>query len=180
MIWFLLALLLGVFLWAVLAYNRLVAQRNSVAEAWAGVDVQLTRRHDLVPNLVETVKGYSRHEVDTLKDVTRLRGQDRPSAAQAGSDESRLSQQLIRLFALAEDYPELKADKNFQQLHQSLVDIENDLQFSRRYYNGSVRDMNNLVESFPSMIIARLFSFLPEEFFEVELASHGVAPLVEL
>ena len=166
--------------WAVWTYNRLVRMRNQVDEAWAGIDVQLQRRHELVPNLVATVKGYMKHESSVLERVTRLRGDPEMERAERASQESGLSRSIGRLFALAEDYPELKASEGFRQLHSSLVEIEEHLQYSRRYYNGSVRDNNNLVEGFPSMFIARAFSFRPAVFFEVELASQRAAPEIDL
>lgn len=166
--------------WAVWTYNRLVRLRNQVDEAWAGIDVQLQRRHELVPNLVATVKGYMKHESGVLERVTRLRGNPEMKREERASQESGLSRSIGRLFALAEDYPELKASEGFSQLHESLVEIEEQLQYSRRYYNGSVRDNNNLVEGFPSMLIARSFSFRPAVFFEIELASQRVAPDIDL
>ena len=166
--------------WAVWTYNRLVRLRNQVDEAWAGIDVQLQRRHELVPNLVATVKGYMQHESGVLERVTRLRGDPEMKREERASQESGLSRSIGRLFALAEDYPELKASEGFSQLHESLVEIEEQLQYSRRYYNGSVRDNNNLVEGFPSMLIARGFSFRPAVFFEIELASQRAAPDIDL
>ena len=166
--------------WAVWTYNRLVRLRNQVDEAWAGIDVQLQRRHELVPNLVATVKGYMQHESGVLERATRLRGDPEMKREERASQESGLSRSIGRLFALAEDYPELKASEGFSQLHESLVEIEEQLQYSRRYYNGSVRDNNNLVEGFPSMLIARGFSFRPAVFFEIELASQRAAPDIDL
>jgi LemA protein len=161
-------------------YNRLVRQRNRVSEAWAGIDVQLQKRHELVPNLVETVRGYSRHESGVLEKVTRLRGANPGPSSELAEGESSLSRSIGRLFALAEDYPDLKASENFGQLHASLVEIEDQLQFARRYYNGTVRDNNTLVESFPSNLVAGWFRFRGAEFFEIELASHREAPGVQL
>jgi LemA protein len=166
--------------WSVWTYNRFVRLRNQVAEAWAGIDVQLQRRWDLVPGLVETVKGYMQHESGVLERVTHLRQHADMAVGQRSGEESGLSRSIGRLFALAEDYPELKADAGFRQLHESLVMIEEQLQYARRYYNGSVRDNNNLVEGFPSLLIARLFGFPAADFFEVELASQRAAPAVEL
>jgi len=178
--WFLLFALAALLGWAAWTFNRLVRLRNQVKEAWAGIDVQLQRRYDLVPGLVATVKGYMQHESSVLERVTRLRGhQDMPLEQRAG-EESGLSRSIGRLFALAEDYPELKASEGFQQLHRSLVEIEEQLQYARRYYNGSVRDNNNLVEGFPSLLIARLFGFRQAGFFEIELASQRAAPVVAL
>jgi len=178
--WFIAIALLALLGWAVWTYNRFIRLRNQVAEAWAGIDVQLQRRYDLVPNLLETVKGYQRHESGVLERVSRLRSRPELAVGKRAGEESGLSRSLGRLFALAEDYPELKASEGFRQLHRSLVEIEEQLQFARRYYNGSVRDNNNLAEGFPSLLVARLFGFRSAEFFEVELASQRQAPAVDL
>jgi len=175
--WLLLAALAFAVIWV---YNRLVRQRNLVKEAWAGIDVQLQKRHELVPNLVETVRGYTRHESSALEKVTRLRAGAAAPDAERAAGESSLSRSIARLFALAEDYPDLKASEGFQQLHRSLVEIEDHLQYARRYYNGAVRDLNNLVESFPSNLVARPFGFRSAPFFEIELASQAGAPDVRL
>jgi LemA protein len=161
-------------------YNRLVRKRNIVSEAWAGIDVQLQKRSELVPNLVKVVKGYAAHESGVLEDVTRLRANTQNTGEARAQQENAFSKSLGRLIALAEDYPDLKASEGFQQLHSSLVEIEDHLQYARRYYNGAVRDNNNLVESFPSNIIANIFSFKQSEFFEIELASQRSAPDVDL
>ena len=174
-----LAVLLA-FAWAVWTYNRLVRLRNQVDEAWAGIDVQLLRRHELVPNLLATVKGYMNHESGVLERVTRLRGNPEMVREERASQESGLSRSIGRLFAVAEDYPDLKASEGFRQLHASLVEIEEQLQFARRYYNGSVRDNNNLTEGFPSMLVARIFDFHEAAFFEIELASQRAAPDIKL
>ena len=170
-----LVLILGVWL-----YNRLVRNRNLVKEAWAGIDVQLQKRAELVPNLVQTVKGYTSHESSVLEELTRIRSEKESGVNQRAAQETALSKSLGRLFALAEEYPDLKASEGFQQLHNSLVEIEEHLQFARRYYNGAVRDNNNLVESFPSNIVAGMFKFSLAEFFEIELASQRSVPDVEL
>ena len=171
---------LAISAWAAWTYNRLVKMRNQVNEAWAGIDVQLQRRYDLVPSLVATVKGYTSHESGVLERVTRLRGNPQMPVPERADQESGLSRSIGRLFALAEDYPDLKASEGFQQLHRSLVEIENHLQFARRYYNGSVRDNNNLVEGFPSLLIARALGFHTASFFEIELASQRAAPTIDL
>ncbi len=163
-------------------YNRLVALQNQLREAWSGVDVQLKRRHDLIPNLVECVKGYRSHEQNVLEAVARERSaaqtaQGIPGTAAA---ENGLTQNLRSLFAVAEGYPDLKADQNFRQLSATLVEVENDIQFARRYYNGSARDLNNLVQTFPSLLVARGFKFHPAEFFEIETATERNAPEVKL
>ena len=164
----------------VLIYNRLIRSRNRVSEAWAGIDVQLQKRSELVPNLVQTVKGYASHESSVFEEVTQIRATGESSVDARAQQETALSRSLGRLFALAEDYPDLKASEGFQQLHNSLIEIENHLQFARRYYNGAVRDNNNIVESFPSNIVAGLFNFKLAEFFEIELASQRSAPDVDL
>ena len=173
----LILLLLGTGIWL---YNRLVRNRNRVNEAWAGIDVQLQKRSELVPNLVQTVKGYATHESSVFEEVVRVRNSGETNVGVRAEQETALSRSLGRLFALAEDYPDLKASKGFQQLHNSLIDIEDHLQFARRYYNGAVRDNNNLVESFPSNIVAAWFNFKLADFFEIELSSQRSAPDVDL
>ena len=165
--------------WGVWTYNRLVRLRNQVDEAWAGIDVQLLRRYDLVPNLVATVQGYKAHETTALERVTELRANRENPAKRRGERESGLSRSIARLFAVAEAYPDLKANASFRQLHESLVEIEDQIQYARRYYNGSVRDNNNLVQGFPAMIIARLLVFREAEFFEIELAAKRETPRLE-
>ena len=170
-------LLLGAAIWI---YNQLIRNRNRVSEAWAGIDVQLQKRSELVPNLVQTVKGYATHESTVFEEVAHIRKTGETSVDARAREESALSRSLGRLFALAEDYPDLKASEGFQQLHNSLIEIEDHLQFARRYYNGAVRDNNNVAESFPSNIVARLFNFRLAEFFEIELTSQRSAPDVDL
>jgi len=169
--------ILGTGIWI---YNRLVRNRNRVSEAWAGIDVQLQKRFELVPNLVQTVKGYAAHESAVFEEVALIRKTGETRVEARAVHESNLSRSLGRLFALAEDYPDLKASEGFQQLHNSLIDIENHLQFARRYYNGAVRDNNNVVESFPSNVVAGLFNFKLAAFFEIELASQRGVPDVDL
>ena len=161
-------------------YNRLVRNRNLVSEAWAGIDVQLQKRSELVPNLVQTVKAYAQHESSVFEDVTKMRTSGETGVDERAKQETALSRSLGRLFVLAEDYPDLKASEGFQQLHSSLTDIEDHLQYARRYYNGAVRDNNNLVEGFPSNIVANFFKFGQAEFFEIELASQRGAPNVDI
>lgn len=176
----LLTLLLLLAIAAIWMYNRLVRTRNLVAEAWAGIDVQLQKRSELVPNLVQTVKGYASHESAVFEEVVQNRHSGETRVGTRAKQETALSRSLGRLFALVEDYPDLKASKGFQQLHTSLVEIEEHLQYARRYYNGAVRDNNNLVESFPSNIVANIFKFKLAEFFEIELTSQRSAPDVNL
>lgn len=157
--------------WAIWTYNRLVRARRVVDEAWSGVDVQLKRRHDLIPNLVETVKGYAQHEKGTLEELVALRGKavgapSVPSEAAARAEDA-IGNMLQRVLVLAESYPALRASGNFVALQNSLESIENDLQMARRYYNGAVRDYSVLRESVPSNIIAGIFSFAPKPFFEL-------------
>lgn len=166
-------------LWAVLTYNRFVKLVNLVKEAWSGIDVQLKRRFNLVPNLVEVVKGYAKHEAGTLERVTQMRvGSQNVSEREA--EEGQISRALANLFAVAEAYPDLKASQNFLDLQDNLDEIEDHIQLARRYYNGSVRDLNVLVESFPSNLIARIFNFTTAEFFEIELARQRDVPKIEL
>jgi len=142
---------------AITIYNRLVTNKNMVAEGWSGIDVQLKRRADLIPNLIESVKGYMGHERSVLEKVTELRNQS--LTAQGVGDKAKvegaLGAALGNLFALAENYPDLKASANFIQLQQSLADIEDQIQLSRRYYNGAARNFNILIQSFPSNLVAR-------------------------
>lgn len=160
-------------LWGVVAYNRLVRGRNQLREGWSGIEVQLKRRHDLVPALVECVKAYQSHERETLTAVTQARTPDNPADTAA---EQQFSRDLGKVVALAEAYPDLRANAQFLKLMKELVTIEDQLQYARRYYNGSARDLNNHVESFPSNLIARLGGFQTTPFFEVEQASDRLPP----
>ncbi|MNU18700.1 LemA family protein [compost metagenome] len=168
-------------LYGVSIYNRLVKLRNLVKEAWSSIDVMLKKRHDLIPNLVETVKGYATHERETLENVTKARN----LAVGAGSVEAKeaaeknLNQAMVNLFAVAEQYPDLKANANFQQLQAELSSIENDIEKSRRYYNGTVRENNTLVESFPSNIVANMYKFEKSKFFELENIAEREVPNVK-
>lgn len=165
----------------ILIYNRLVKKRNRVATAWSDIDVQLSRRHDLVPNLVEVVRAYAGHERQTLERVTRLRSEAlaTDSPAQLGNIENELEQLLGRLMVLKEDYPDLKASENFARLSDQLVEVEDHLQYARRFYNGAVRDLNTRVQQFPDILIARLFGFGPAEFYRAE-EPHRAAARVDL
>jgi LemA protein len=177
----LLALAVAILLWGVLIYNSLVRMRNMVQEAWSGIDVQLKRRTDLIPNLVSTVKGYAEHEKGTLEEVIRLRGlaQNAQGVGETAKAQGLLGAALGKLFALAESYPELKANANFAQLQASLGEIEEQVQLARRYYNGAVRNLNIAVESFPSNLVAGRFGFEKAEFFELESPSERAVPKVE-
>jgi LemA protein len=182
--WIILLVVLAAIAYAIVVFNRLVRTRQMANEAWSGIDVQLKRRSDLVPNLVESVKGYAAHERSVLDEVTELRGAARalPSedVARRAQAEGALSAALGRLFAVAENYPNLKASGNFLKLQQQLSDLENEIQMARRYYNGSVRNLNVLVQSFPSNLIAGLFGFGPREYFELANAAEGAVPQVDL
>jgi len=168
-------------LYGVSIYNRLVKLRNLVQEAWSSIDVMLKKRHDLIPNLVETVKGYATHERETLENVTKARnlavGADSVEAKEAAK--KNLNQAMVNLFAVAEQYPDLKANANFQQLQAELSSIENDIEKSRRYYNGTVRENNTLVESFPSNIVANMYKFEKSKFFELENIAEREVPNVK-
>jgi LemA protein len=152
------------------AYNGMVRARNKVDEAWSGIDVQLKRRHDLIPNLVETVKGYAAHERETFQAVTdaRARAMSASGPAQAGAAEGILSQALGRLFAVAEAYPQLRATENFQQLQAELTNTEDQIAAARRIYNGNVQAYNTKIQVFPNSIIAGMGGFTPREYFEIE------------
>ncbi len=161
-------------------YNGLVRLRNQVQNAWAQIDVQLKRRHELIPNLVETVKGYMEHEKETLQNVTEARTSARQATgvgAQSAA-ESKLSSSLMNLFAVAERYPDLKANQNFLALQEELTSTENKIAFSRQFYNDAVMGYNNKSQMFPSNIIANMFSFKDGEFFEVEAPAEREAPKV--
>lgn len=181
--WFVLTLLIALSVFAILLYNALVKKRQMVEEGWSGIDVQLKRRANLIPNLVETVKGYASHEQETLDAVTQLRTQvgslPKDDVAGRAKAEGQLSQALGRLFAVAEAYPDLKASQNFSDLHQSLDDIEDAIQMARRYYNGAVRGLNVAVESFPSNLIANQFKFEKAEYFEIEDEADRAVPTVQ-
>lgn len=170
-----------IIIWFIGTYNGFVKGKNLMHEAWSGIDVQLKRRYDLIPNLVETVKGYSQHEKGLFEEVARLRSLSmNATTVKAKSEaEGALVEGLKSLFAVAEAYPELKANQNFMELQKSLEGIENELQLARRYFNGTVRDFNIRVESFPSTVIAQLFSFRVADFFEIGNAAEREAPRVE-
>jgi len=168
-------------LYAVSIYNRLVKLKNLVQEAWSSIDVMLKKRHDLIPNLVETVKGYATHERETLENVTKARNQavGANSLEAKEAAEKNLNQAMMNLFAVAEQYPDLKANANFQQLQAELTSIENDIEKSRRYYNGTARENNTLVESFPSNIVANMYKFEKVSYFELENIAEREVPTVK-
>jgi len=168
-------------LWFILTYNRFVALRNRTQEAWSDIDVQLKRRYDLIPNLVSTVKGYAGHEKEVFEKVTlaRTRAMAAKGPKEASEAENVLSGTLKTLFAVAENYPELKASTNFLELQKELSDTENKIQAARRFYNGNVRDMNIKIESFPDNVVANMFGFKKAEFFELEEEAAKKAPEVK-
>jgi len=170
-------------IFVVVLYNGLVKARQVAEEAWSGIDVQLKRRSDLIPNLIETVKGYASHESGTFEKVVELRNraQGVPTGDVAGraQAEGLLGQALGKVFALAEAYPDLKANQNFAELQRSLETIEGEVQMSRRYYNGAVRDLNVKVESFPSNLLAGPFGFTKKEYFEITNEADRAVPTVK-
>jgi len=183
MVWLIVIIVLLVLLalFVVWLYNNLVRQRNRVDNAWAQIEVQLKRRWDLIPNLVETVKGYAAHERETFEAVTnaRVAAQKAQGPAEAAQAEGILSQALGRLFAVAEAYPELRATENFQQLQAQLADTENKVAVSRQVYNDTVLTYHNAIQTFPGTLLAGPFGFTKREFFEVEDAAQREAPSVD-
>jgi LemA protein len=170
-------------LWAMGMYNGLIGARNETKNAWSQIDVQLKRRHDLIPNLVETAKGYVAHERGTLEAVTKARQQaidlSGGGVEERAKAEGMLSQTLRSLFAVAEAYPDLKANQNFLAVQEELTSTENKIGFSRQYYNDAVLRLNNRIQMFPSSVIAGMFQFSPEKFFEVETPDDRQVPQVK-
>ncbi len=178
-----LGLVFLVVIWVVATYNVLVRLRQHVKESWSGIDTELRRRYDLIPNLVEAVKGYAAHEQQVLVAVTEARNRAADSSGSPESqakDENAFVGSLKQLFALAENYPDLKANENFLQLQKELANTEDRIQAARRFYNANVRDINTRVEVFPSNLIAGMFKFTKEEFFEIEDAGVRLPPQVKL
>ncbi len=165
---------------AIFIYNKIIRLRNMVEEGWSGIEVQLKRRSNLIPNLLETVKGYIGHEGELLSKVTELRSQSLQERAvgEKARLEGKLSRALANIFAVAEGYPDLKASQNFSELQAELSEIEDQIQLARRYYNGTVRNLNIQVESFPGNIIAGIFKFTRAEFFEIEDPDDRAVPEV--
>jgi len=165
----------------VVLYNRLVRLRNRCENAWAQIDVQLKRRHDLIPNLIETVKGYASHERATFEEVTKARTQAQMAQgpAESAAAENMLTQAIGKLFAVAEEYPELRATENFQQLQAQLEETESKIAVSRQIYNDAVLTYDNALETVPTNIVAGMFGFKPREYFEVEDAASREAPQVQ-
>ena len=159
-----------ILLWLIITYNLFVRGRNRIKEAWSGIDVQLKRRHNLIPNLVATVKGYAKHEKELFENVTKARSaaMGAQGAEAKSKAENMLSQTLKSLFAVSENYPQLKASENFAKLQDELSDTENKIQAARRFYNGQVRDFNTKIQVFPNNLVADMLKFKSFEFFEIE------------
>lgn len=179
-LWIIIALIVVVIAWAISVYNSLVKRKNYTEDAWSGIEVQLKKRHNLIPNLVKTVKGYAEHESGLLKDVTELRvPQHSKTPGETGVLEQVFSEKLGGIMVQVEAYPDLKADGNFQRLQEQLATVEGDIERARRYYNGSVRDLNTLIQSFPSNLIAQHFQFTEAEFFELDIEAARQVPQVD-
>jgi LemA protein len=176
-----LLLIAGALVFLAVMYNSLVGLRVRADSAWSDIDVQLKRRHDLIPNLVETVKGYAGHEKSTFENVTKYRSMAMQATgpAERAQAEGQLTMALKSLFAVAENYPQLRASENFSSLQKSLAEIEDNLQNARRYYNAVVRDLNTTIQSFPSNLVAGMFGFQPRAFFELDAAAEREAPAVK-
>lgn len=177
-----LALLLLLVVWVVLVFNKLVSHRNRMREGWSGVEVQLKRRHDLIPRLVKVVSAYGHHEKSTLEGVMEKRAGAlaAKNASEAAEAERGLGERVGGIIAVAEDYPDIKADAVFRDLMTELVATEDEIQYARRYYNGAVRELNNAVGVFPANLVAGIFRFKEGDFFEVEKATEREAPKVSL
>ncbi len=168
-------------LWAIMTYNGLVSRRAMVQEGWSGIDAQLKRRADLIPNLVETVKGYATHERTTFDELTRMRYPGRHEqgpGVQRAQTEGAITAAIGKVMAVAEAYPDLKASANFQQLQKDLADVEDQIQLARRYYNGAVRNYNVSVQQFPGNLVAGMGGFTPSKFFELDNAADRNVPKV--
>lgn len=177
-----LAVVAVVLAWAIAMYNRFVKLTTRVKEAWSDIDVQFKRRYDLIPNLVETVKGYAAHEAGTLEKVTemRTRAMNATSPADKAGAEDMLSGALKNLFAVSENYPNLKANENFLELQRELSDTENKIQAARRFFNSTVQDLNVSLQTFPSNIIGKTFGFAPREFFQLDAADQAAKEPVKV
>lgn len=183
LIWIILGVIVLFVVWLIVMYNGLVRVRNHVAESWSDIDTELKRRYELIPNLVETVKGYAKHERDVLEHVVELRNTamaNHGSPKSQADDENHLIHGLRQLFAVVENYPQLKASENFLALQNELSNTEDRIQRARRFYNGNVRDLNVRVETFPSALVANAFGFQQAEFFEIEEASMRLPPAVKV
>ncbi len=182
-LWIIIAIAIAIVLFIIIIYNRLVKNRQSVEEGWSGIDVQLKRRSNLIPNLLAAVKGYMKHEKGLLESITKMRSHASDVSDKGPEERSKaegaLSAGLLNLFAVMENYPDLKANQNVMDFQNSLQEIEDQIQMSRRYYNGAVRIMNVSVESFPSNLVANHFGFVSAEYFEIDDAAARQVPKVE-
>jgi len=171
-LWILIGITILVVIWLIAVYNSLIKLRNRTDEAWSDIDVQLKRRYNLIPNLVQTVKGYAKHERELFENVTKARtaAMGAQTMEEHGKAENMLSGALKSLFAVAENYPDLKANQNFLELQRELSDTENKIQAARRFFNGNVRDFNIKIETFPNNLVAGMFNFNKKDFFEVQEA----------
>ncbi len=169
LLWVILGLVAIVILWFIAVFNGIISLRNRTQEAWSDIDVQLKRRHDLIPNLIETVKGYAKHEKELFEKVTEARANaiNAHGAAEAGKAENMLTDTLKSLFAVAENYPQLRATENFQKLQDELTDTENKIEAARRFYNGNVRDFNIKIQVFPNSMVAGMVAAKPFELFQM-------------
>jgi LemA protein len=174
-VWIVIGVVVLAALWAVYAYNRLVRLRVNVDNAWSQIDVQLRRRYDLIPNLIESVKGYAAHEREVFEDVTQARAAAQGATGVQGQAdaENAVSKSLGRLLAVAENYPELKANQNFLALQEELTGTESKIAYARQFYNDEVASLNTKIQSFPSSVIARAGTFQPREFFEIDEPARG-------
>ncbi len=174
-LWIALGILAVLLLYGILTYNRLVRNRNRVENSWSGIDVQLRRRYDLIPNLIETVKGYASHERELFERVTQARTQaiEAGNVADQAQAETEITRSLGRLLAVAEAYPQLRANENFLALQEELTATESKIAFARQFYNDQVMRFNTMIDQFPSLIVARMARFTPREFFEAEEDSRG-------
>ncbi|OGC22355.1 hypothetical protein A2291_04945 [candidate division WOR-1 bacterium RIFOXYB2_FULL_42_35] len=181
MLWIVLGLIVLVVLFVVATYNSLITLRTRTQEAWSDIDIQLKRRFNLIPNLVNTVKGYATHEKEVFEKITEARANTTKAGSieQKAAAENALSSTLKTLFAVAENYPDLKANANFLDLQRELADTENKIEYSRRFYNGNVRDLNIKIQVFPANLIAGRFGFKPMEMFEVKEAAEREVPKVQ-
>ncbi len=172
------ALLVLILIYIIYTYNQLIRLRTMLNEAWSGIDVQLQKRHDLIPNIVKTVEGYATHEKKLFENIAHLRSLGINANSQKDQEQAEvgLSKALDTLFVVVENYPELKANQNFLELQRELAVVEHDLQRSRRYYNGSVRNYNILIEQFPSMLVAKLSNHKQREFFDIKNESERAVP----
>lgn len=180
-LWICLGVVALLLLWVLLTFNRLVRLRNFVAEAWSGIDVQLRRRHDLVPNLIEIAEAYRLHEADLLTRITESRAESEHASGpqKIGEAEGRLRSALVELFAVAENYPDLKASDVYLNLQNDLVTVEDELQMARRYYNGTVRNLNTAIQIFPNSMVAGGFRFREAEFFQIDEEARQVPQVAE-